>query len=89
MSTVINHVDSMSSRWYDKKNMPLYLWSLPSQIHIPRLIMRKNLKQIPTEGPAIEYLASILQNCQGYQKQSKTKKSLKNCHGQEQPKETW
>ena len=60
------------------------LWSSSPKTHNHGLNHEKNIKKIPTEEPPTTYLSSP-QTCQVI----KNRRSLRNCHSQEEPKKIW
>lgn len=74
-SAARNHVYSKWSK-HTVTIIESYLCILPSKTH--------SLTQIPNEDYSTERLTRSLQACQS----RKSKKSIRNCHGQEEPKET-
>ena len=73
--------------WCDVMQIAPYLWALPPPKPItPLQSWGKKINQLPTEVHATKYPSSIAQNSQGHRK---NKGSLRNCHSQEEPRETW
>ena len=82
-STSISHVDSLCLMWCDEKGT-LPLWS-SSPKHCSSLIMRK----ISDKSRQRYILQNIWPVLLKTVKVAKSKQSLRNCHSQEEPTETW
>lgn len=79
-STVISNIDSI---------YPLYENGTLPVVHFPKALntcvtTRKKIKQTEIVGYFAKYLTSTSQGFKGI----KNRKSLRNCHHQEEPKET-
>lgn len=82
-STVFHYGDSIYT-WCDVIHMALILGGLPPNNPLPQSYHEKNIPQIPV-GHTTKYLTVLLIIV----KIIKTRESLRHCHSQEEPKETW
>lgn len=83
-SAVTSHIDRIYPS-YDVMRMTLYPCGLSPHPITPHLIMKKKIREIPTEEHSTKHLISTPQ----YIKFVRNNEYLRNCHSQKEPKEIW